>query len=140
MAKFNIKNQRTGGVLLKFDPAFKDIPSVIVSPRLPKESTLSRHSLDVVQMPHVVVEVSTFGQCCIIFQDLPSFLLFFVKIVLILSLCLNNQHVTKSEALVRAGLLNTLSAGLSAVVEACTSSLNLRQTFIPKFNQVSSYP
>ena len=59
VAKFNIKNQRTGGVLLKFDPPFKDIPSIIVSPRLSKEATLSRYSLDVVQIPHVVVEVRT---------------------------------------------------------------------------------
>ena len=49
----------------------------------------------------------------------------------------NYQHVTESEALVVAGLLNTISAGLSAVVKNCnTDRTSVQQTFYPRFNKV----
>ena len=107
MRKINIKNHRTGGVLLKFDPPFEDIPSLIVSPQLSKQDTLSRISTDVVRLPHVVVE-----------------------------------HLTEEGALIRVGLLDTFSVGVSSTTNSCSSSPsspNVKETFIPKFNKVSVY-
>jgi hypothetical protein len=70
-----VKNQRTGGVLLQFEPPFKDVPSLIVSPALKIDDfPPERNQPDIVKIPHIVVE-----------------------------------HITATEALVRAGMVDTLS-------------------------------
>lgn len=57
LAKINIRNLRTGGILLKFDPPFQDIPSLIVSPRLESDDdSPARYGTDMMKIPSAVVE------------------------------------------------------------------------------------
>lgn len=56
LTEININDQVTGGVRLTFNPPFKDIPSIIVSPVVGREASLSRHATDILNLPSTVVE------------------------------------------------------------------------------------
>lgn len=56
LVEINVSDQVTGGIRLAFDPPFKDIPSIIVSPIIDKTASLSRHATDVLSLPSTVVE------------------------------------------------------------------------------------